>query len=115
VGSPGFAMDEPAVRDRAARSFDRAHDPKGVARQLVAVLASPDRTSGMRGLRMPALVIHGRQDPLVTLSGGEATAAAIPGAELVVLDGMGHDLPQPLWGEITGRIAALVERAERAR
>jgi pimeloyl-ACP methyl ester carboxylesterase len=115
VGSPGFAPDEPALRDRAARSFDRAHDPKGVARQLVAVLASPDRTSGMRGLRMPALVIHGREDPLVTLSGGEATAAAIPGAELVVLDGMGHDLPQALWGEVTGRIAALVERAERAR
>ena len=115
VGSPGFALDEPALRDRAARSFDRAHDPKGVARQLVAVLASPDRTSGMRGLRMPALVIHGREDPLVTLSGGEATAAAIPGAELVVLDGMGHDLPQALWGEVTGRIAALVERAERAR
>jgi pimeloyl-ACP methyl ester carboxylesterase len=115
IGSPGYEMDEAALRDRAGRSFDRAHDPKGVARQLVAVLASPDRTPGLRGLRMPALVIHGREDPLVTLSGGEATAAAIPGAELVVLDGMGHDLPRPLWDDITSRIAALVERAERAR
>jgi len=114
IGSPGFETEEPALRDRAGRSFDRAHDPKGVARQLVAVLASRDRTPGLRGLRMPALVIHGREDPLVGVSGGEATAAAIPAAELLIVDGMGHDLPRALWGEITGRIAALVERAERA-
>jgi pimeloyl-ACP methyl ester carboxylesterase len=115
VGSPGYELDEAALRDRAGRAFDRAHDPVGVGRQFAAVLASPDRTPELRKLRVPTLVIHGRDDPLVRLSGGEATAAAIPGAELVVIDGMGHDLPRPLWPRITDLIVGLVERVEPAR
>jgi pimeloyl-ACP methyl ester carboxylesterase len=115
VGSPGFPFDDDAVRDRAGRAYDRAYDPAGVARQLVAVFASGDRTARLRALRVPALVIHGADDPLVHVSGGRATAAAIPGAELVVLDGMGHDLPRELWSELAGRIGGLVERVERRR
>jgi pimeloyl-ACP methyl ester carboxylesterase len=115
VGSPGFELDEAALRERAGLAFDRAHDPAGVARQLVAILASPDRTPGLRGLDVPALVIHGADDPMVDPSGARATADAIPGAELVLLDGMGHDLPAALWPEIAGRIADHVADAERAR
>jgi pimeloyl-ACP methyl ester carboxylesterase len=115
IGSPGYELDEAAVRDRSGRAFDRAHDPLGVARQFVAVLASPDRTPGLRSLRVPTLVIHGREDPLVRLSGGEATAAAIPGSDLVVIDGMGHDLPRALWPRLTDLIIGLVERVEPAR
>jgi pimeloyl-ACP methyl ester carboxylesterase len=96
-------------------AHDRAYDPAGVARQLVAVLASGDRTTRLRAVRVPALVIHGADDPLVDVSGGRATAAAIPGAELVVLDGMGHDLPRELWTELADRIGGLVERVERRR
>jgi pimeloyl-ACP methyl ester carboxylesterase len=114
IGSPGYPLDEVALRERARLSFDRAYDPSGVGRQLVAILASGDRTGRLRDVRVPALVIHGEQDPLVGASGGRATAAAIPGAELVVIEGMGHDLPQPLWPEIADHIAMLAERAEQA-
>jgi pimeloyl-ACP methyl ester carboxylesterase len=115
IGSPGFAPDEPAIRERAARSWDRAHDPPGIARQLVAIHASGHRTPRLRQLRVPTLVIHGADDPLVQVSGGRATAAAIPGAELVVFEGMGHDLPRQLWPEMIERIAAVVERGEALR
>ena len=112
IGSPGYEFDEAALRERAGRSFDRAYDPVGVGRQLVAIRASGDRTAKLRELRLPALVIHGAEDPLVMVSGGRATAAAIPDAELVVIDGMGHDLPRALWPQLTDRIVALVERGE---
>jgi pimeloyl-ACP methyl ester carboxylesterase len=113
IGSPGFEFDEAGLRERARLSYDRAFDPLGVGRQLLAILASGSRRERLGEIRVPTLVIHGAQDPLVQVSGGRATAAAIPGAELVVIDGMGHDLPRELWPEITGRIAALVERVER--
>jgi pimeloyl-ACP methyl ester carboxylesterase len=115
IGSPAYELDEPALRERAGLSFDRGYDPAGVARQLVAIIASGDRTARLRELRLPALVIHGVEDPLVRVSGGRATAAAIPGAELVELDGMGHDLPRALWPLITDRITALIERDEGKR
>ena len=113
IGSPGFPLDEQAVRDRASRSFDRAFDPPGVARQLVAVLASPDRTSQLHELAVPTLVIHGADDALIGVSGGRATAAAIPGADLVIIEGMGHDLPRDLWPELAGHIGDLIARVER--
>jgi pimeloyl-ACP methyl ester carboxylesterase len=112
IGSPGFELDEDDLRERAALSFDRANDPQGVARQLLAVVASEDRTPGLRSVAVPALVLHGADDPLVNVSGGRATAEAIPGAELVVIDGMGHDLPRALWPRIAERIAELVARSE---
>jgi pimeloyl-ACP methyl ester carboxylesterase len=115
IGSPGFELDEPELRRRTGLAYDRAHDPLGVARQLVAIAASGDRTSALAAVIAPTLVVHGADDPLVDVSGGRATARAIPGAELVVYDGMGHDLPRPLWGEISRRIAAHVARAEAAR
>jgi methylmalonyl-CoA mutase N-terminal domain/subunit len=115
IGSPGFEFDEAALRERAARSYDRANDPAGVLRQMAAVPAGGDRTEELRGVRTPTLVLHGRQDPLAALSGGVATAEAIPGAELVVFGGMGHDLPRELWPQFIEAIAALTQRAERGR
>jgi pimeloyl-ACP methyl ester carboxylesterase len=111
IGSPGFELDEAALRDRAGLAFDRAHDPAGVARQLAAVVTTHDRTRDLMSISVPSLVIHGADDALVSVSGGHATAAAIPDAELLVIEGMGHDLPRALWPEITDRISALIERA----
>jgi pimeloyl-ACP methyl ester carboxylesterase len=115
LGSPGFAPDVEAIRDRAGRAYDRGFDPLGMARQAVAVLASGDRTSRLRSLDVPALVIHGAADPMCDVSGGRATAAAIPGAELVVLDGMGHDLPKALWPQLAAKIEENVQRGEARR
>jgi pimeloyl-ACP methyl ester carboxylesterase len=115
IGSPGFEFDEPALRERAGLAFDRAYDPAGVARQLAAILTTPDRTADLGTLDVPTLVVHGAQDGLVDVSGGRATAAAIPGAELVVVEGMGHDLPREVWPRLVDAITALVERGEAAR
>jgi pimeloyl-ACP methyl ester carboxylesterase len=112
IGSPGFELDEAEVRRRTGVAFDRAHDPLGVARQFVAIAASGARTSALRSLSVPTLVVHGADDPLIDVSGGRATARAIPGAELLVFAGMGHDLPKPLWGELAQHIGELVDRAE---
>ena len=102
-----------AVAEIAGRSYDRVHDPQGMLRQSVAVLASGDRTERLRDVRVPTLVIHGTSDVICAVGGGRATAAAIPGAELAVFDGMGHSLPRPLWPEFATRIAGLVDRVER--
>jgi pimeloyl-ACP methyl ester carboxylesterase len=99
------------VQDRAGLSFDRGYDPAGVARQLGAILTTPDRTRDLKSVAVPTLVIHGSDDALVNVSGGRATAAAVPGAELLVVDGMGHDLPREVWPEIIDRISALIDRA----
>jgi pimeloyl-ACP methyl ester carboxylesterase len=104
-------FDEAKAADRAGRSYDRAFDPKGVARQMAAIGTQADRTPALAAVKVPALVIHGRPDPLVTVSGGEATAKAIPGAELLVFDEMGHDNPEPLWPEIVGAITANARKA----
>ncbi|MFT3836374.1 MAG: alpha/beta hydrolase [Myxococcaceae bacterium] len=98
--SPGFHFDEPRLRKRLAASWDRDHDPIGVGRHGAAVLSQRDRTSDLGKLRMPAAVIHGVDDPLITVSGGEATARAIPGAKLHLIPGMGHDLPAELWPKL---------------
>jgi len=112
VGSPGFEFDEAGVRDRAGRGYDRAYDPLGVARTAVASVASGDRTERLRSVDVPTLVIHGADDAMCDVSGGMATAAAIPGAEFVIIEGLGHDLPRALWPEIASRIATLVQRVE---
>jgi pimeloyl-ACP methyl ester carboxylesterase len=112
IGSPAFDLDEADVRSRAGLAYDRSDDPVGVARQFVAIAASGDRTSALRSVSVPTLVMHGADDPLVQVSGGHATARAIPGAELVVFDGMGHNLPKALWPEITRHIAQLAHRAD---
>jgi pimeloyl-ACP methyl ester carboxylesterase len=113
IGSPQFPVDEDFVRERAARAYDRNYDPVGVARQAVATLASGDRTPRLRELDVPSLVIHGTDDVVCDVSGGRATASAIPGAELVVIEGMGHNLPPGLWADLADRIHGLVKRVER--
>jgi pimeloyl-ACP methyl ester carboxylesterase len=105
IGSPGL-VDEEQVRRRAAVAFDRAFHPRGVIRQLQAIMASGDRTVDLAGVAVPTLVVHGTEDPLVTISGGEATAEAIPGAHLHVIEGMGHDMPLALLPEIVGAVVA---------
>lgn len=114
IGSPGFPLDRDSISDRAGRVFDRGIDPLAYVRQGVAVVASGDRTARLHDVRVPTLVIHGANDPLVDISGGRATAEAIPGAELVVFEGMGHDLPRALWPQIAGKIAELAEREHGA-
>jgi pimeloyl-ACP methyl ester carboxylesterase len=109
VGSPGFEFDEASFRDRVGRAFDRSYDPSGVARQLVAVLADGDRRERLRSVRVPTLVIHGRHDPLVPVEGGVDTADAVPGARLLVIEGMGHDLPRGAWPQIIDAIASFAD------
>lgn len=111
IGSPGFERDEDFVRSRALASYDRGHNPLGVARQLVGIAASGDRTERLRKLDVPTTVIHGTDDELINRSGGEATAAAIPGAQLELIEGMGHDLPRAVWPRIVELIAATAARA----
>ncbi len=111
IGSPGFPFEEERVRQIAGRSYDRGHGAAGVLRQLHAITASGDRSAGLRRLEAPALVLHGKSDPLVNPSGGRATARAIPGARLKMVDGMGHDLPRQLWPTFVEEIAANAARA----
>ena len=112
LSSPGYPPDPAFIRERTARSYDRWFDPLSFARQGAAVIASGDRTARLRNVHVPTLVIHGKADQMVDVSGGRATAAAIPGAELVEIDGMGHDLPRALWADFVARIAALIARAK---
>lgn len=110
--SPGHPRDEQFVLDRARRAYDRGFDPVGVARQLLAIRVGGDRTERLRELDVPTLVVHGDADTLVDLSGGRATAFAVPGAELVVVPGMGHDLPPGVWEQVCDAIADLTGRAD---
>jgi pimeloyl-ACP methyl ester carboxylesterase len=111
IGSPGYPFEEERVRQIAGRSYDRGHHSPGVLRQLHAITASGDRTAALRRLDLPTLVIHGANDPLVNPSGGRATARAVPGARLEMVEGMGHDLPRRLWSELAEKIAANAARA----
>jgi pimeloyl-ACP methyl ester carboxylesterase len=102
----GFPLDEARDAERAAEIFERGLNPPGVARQLAAIVASGSRKDALRAVHVPALVIHGDVDPLVPVAGGIATANAIPGAKLVVIKGMGHALPIPMWPQIIKAIAS---------
>ncbi|MGI8491454.1 MAG: alpha/beta fold hydrolase [Acidimicrobiales bacterium] len=95
-GSPA-CFDEDRLRAMAAEAYDRGFNPAGQARQMTAIMASPSRTEALRGVRVPALVLHGDQDKLVDMSGGRRTAEAIPGARFEVMEGMGHDYPPQYW------------------
>lgn len=103
--SPRY-FDVDLIRARAADGYDRAFHPAGAPRQLGAIVASGSRAEALRELDVPTLVIHGRADPLITLSGGERTAELVPGANLLVLNDMGHDLPAPLWPLIVDAITS---------
>jgi len=102
---PGFPLDDARDLERAGQNFARGLNPPGVARQLMAILASGSRREALRAVSVPTLVIHGRADPLVPLACGVDTAQAVPGAELLVIDGMGHALPITMWPRIIDAIA----------
>jgi pimeloyl-ACP methyl ester carboxylesterase len=111
IGSRRLPRDTDDVRALAAASYDRDHDYRGPLRQLAAILASGDRTSELRRITAPTLVIHGSADPMVAPSGARATARAIAGAELLMIKDMGHDLPRVLWPTLIDAIARHVVRA----
>ncbi len=111
VGSPAFPPDPAELEVIARGSFARGVAGDGFGRQLMAVLVSGNRTAGLRQLHLPALVIHGDSDPLVRISGGEATARAIPGATWMRVAGMGHDLPRAVWPRFVDGICTVAERA----
>ena len=104
IGSKTVAFDGEGKRARAVRCFDRGIHPAGSARQLAAIVTAPDRTEPLAGLRVPTTVIHGDADPMVNVSGGRATAEAVPGAKFVIIPGMGHDLPREFWPQVIGAI-----------
>jgi pimeloyl-ACP methyl ester carboxylesterase len=105
-----YPFDAEAVRRGAARAFDRAHHPRGVGRQFAAILAAGDRTAALGAVRAPTLVVHGELDQVIDVSGGEATAAAVPGARLLRVPGLGHELPPGFWPALAD---ALLENADR--
>jgi pimeloyl-ACP methyl ester carboxylesterase len=111
IGSPDHETDEAWLRQNAEEIWDRGHSPAGVARQLHACTVSGDRGKRLRAITAPAVVIHGSHDPLIRPAAGKALAKGIPGAELRLMPGMGHDLPPALWPEI---VDALVTNAHRA-
>jgi pimeloyl-ACP methyl ester carboxylesterase len=115
IGSPGLPRDLEDVRAIAATSYDRDHDPDGPGRQLAAIIASGNRTAELRTIEVPTLVVHGKADPLVAYSGGRATAHAIPGAKLMSIEGMGHDLPRAVWPRLIDAIAAHAGHAAQLR
>jgi pimeloyl-ACP methyl ester carboxylesterase len=115
VGSTGFPRDESYIRERAARSYDRGYDIRAGGRQLGAISASADRTEQLRTIRAPTLVIHGTVDKMIKPSGGRATAKAIPGAGLLEIEGMGHDLPRGVWPQILDAISDHARAADGAR
>lgn len=111
IGSPGFAVTDEELARRSAAKYDRSYRPIGALRQLAATIASPPRTEGLRGVTVPTVVIHGEEDPLINVSGGRAVAEAVPGADLVVIPGMGHDLPEGAWPLIIDAIASNAKKA----
>ena len=113
IQSPGYPM--VGNSDRAAETYDRGFSAGGVLRQMVAVLAAPDRTAALKRLRVPTAVVHGLDDRMVHASGGRATARAIPGSELVLVPGMGHDMPPALFPLFVGVIRRTANRATSAR
>lgn len=114
IGSPGFPQTEAEVRKRAEDTYERGVSAAGVARQMLAIVTQPDRTADLRRLDLPVTVIHGLADKMVHVSGGRATSMAVPGAELLLIDGMGHDLPQELWPTYVRAIRGTADRAAGA-
>jgi pimeloyl-ACP methyl ester carboxylesterase len=111
VGSPGFDRDKQALREMAELSFDRGASSAGLARQMAAIIESGSRVADLKRIKAPTLVIHGTKDRLVRKSGGRATARAISGAQLMMIEGMGHDLPRGAWPQILDAIESNAARA----
>jgi pimeloyl-ACP methyl ester carboxylesterase len=105
-GSPG-AFDETRERRKYERQYDRSFDPDGRARQMMAAIADGSRSEELRNVRVPTLVMHGSHDTLIDPTGGERTAQVIPGSRLVIVDGQGHDTPEPFWDRWIAEVCAL--------
>ena len=112
IGSPAYPWTDDEIRGRVIAEHARAYNPPGVARQMSAVRGDGDRTEALKGLKLPVVVLHGADDPLLPKAGGEATAAAIPGAELRIVPGMGHDVPPGLYATIIDAILSAASRAK---
>jgi pimeloyl-ACP methyl ester carboxylesterase len=110
IGSPAYQDAPEEIRARARADFERSFYPVGVARQMAAIAASGNRRPHLPRVTTPTLVIHGKDDPLVPLTGGLDTHEAIPGSRLAVFEGMGHDLPEALWDEIIAQISEHTQR-----
>ncbi|HIF95671.1 MAG TPA: alpha/beta fold hydrolase [Myxococcales bacterium] len=115
IGSPAYPADEAYLRERAGMLFDRAFHPAGSARQMVAILAHGNRGPALGKIDIPTLVIHGKADSLVPVEGGIDTHESVPGSELMLIEGMGHNLPPEIWDEIVAGIAGLTARAGQAQ
>jgi pimeloyl-ACP methyl ester carboxylesterase len=113
LSSPGYPTDEQTIRRQVERDFDRSFDPEGVARHQAAALVASfqDRREALRGVRVPTVVVHGAEDPLVPVQGGREVAESIPGAEFRLIPGMGHDVPVALVPTIADAIAAAAARS----
>ena len=111
IGSPGFPADEAFLKERLGMSVRRSFRPQGTARQMVAIAADGNRSRLIADIKKPTQIIHGQEDPLVPVAAGHDLASKIPGARLDVIDGMGHDLPVPLWPRFASGIAAAAGRA----
>jgi pimeloyl-ACP methyl ester carboxylesterase len=114
IGSPGYPTPEPELRARTERSFDRSYYPVGVARQLIAILASGSRADLLKTIKLPTLVLHGDDDPLVPVENGKDTARLVPGAALKIIPGWGHDIPTTLIPTLVEAIATHCQNADRA-
>ena len=114
IAGDGFPFDEDFIRDISARSFDRAFYPQGVGRQMAAVMAQQNRRVALASVKAPTLVIHGTADPLVPVEHGRDTADAIPGAQLLLIEGMGHDLPHTKgpWPQIVEAVSAHTQKVK---
>jgi pimeloyl-ACP methyl ester carboxylesterase len=111
IHGTGMPFDEERARAKAERAVDRCFYPDGAMRQIAAIFAAPDRTAGLRSLRIPTLVIHGDQDPLVPPENGRQTAAALPNSRLIMIPGMGHSLPESVWPQVVDAVVEVTSRS----
>ena len=111
IGSPGYPAAEEDLKQRLGHSVRRSYRPQGTARQMVAIAADGNRSKLLAGIKVPTQIIHGKQDPLVPAAAGIDLAARIPGARIDLIEGMGHDLPAPLWPRFVAGIDAAAGRA----
>jgi pimeloyl-ACP methyl ester carboxylesterase len=111
IWSPGFPFEEERARTFIEKSFDRSYYPQGAIRQNIALIANGDRRPFLSSLKIPALVIHGADDPLIPCEAGKDTARVIPGAKLFIISGMGHDMPKDIWVQM---VEAISENAAQA-
>jgi pimeloyl-ACP methyl ester carboxylesterase len=111
---PRFGFDEKWIRETMGRAYDRSYYPQGTGRQLVAVMTQNNRKAALQYLKVPTLIIHGDSDPLVSVEAAKDAADAVPGAELIIMEGMGHDLPHgEAWRQIADHIIAHTKKSCR--